>query len=112
MAQAVLHLEALPENPLDAAALFLSRQVPQIRRDFIALPELSLAIVFKPADPGHRGWRLAAVQALARELAPGRVNGIAADDMEAIGQVVDYLENAPGVTGQLLELAGNTAQNT
>ena len=61
-----------------------------------------LVLIFPPAPYDHRGWRLAAVQDLARAAAPGRVNAIAGDDEAAIAQALAYLEGAPGVTGQLL----------
>jgi hypothetical protein len=39
---------------------------------------------FPPANHEHRGWRLAAVQQLAREHAPRRVNAVETDDEEAL----------------------------
>jgi hypothetical protein len=60
-----------------------------------------LVIIFPSAPYDHRGWRLAAVQDLARAVAPGRVNAIAGDDEAAIAATLVYLEGAPGVTGQL-----------
>jgi len=65
-------------------------------------PGEDLVLVFPPAPYDHRGWRLAAVQDLARALAPRRVNGVAGDDERAIEQAVAWLAEAPGVTGQLL----------
>ncbi|MXO60272.1 hypothetical protein GRI89_12060 [Altererythrobacter salegens] len=63
-----------------------------------------LVIVFPPATHEHRGWRLAAVQNLARVAAPLRVNGIAANDETAIARTLAFLQDAPGVTGQVLEV--------
>ena len=63
-----------------------------------------LTLVFPPADHSHRAWRLAAVQALAREHAPIRVNALASDSAKAIAAALAYLETAGGVTGQLLQL--------
>ena len=63
-----------------------------------------LALIFPPADHTHRGWRLAAVQALARESAPLRVNAIAGGSDPAIVAARAYLEQAQGVTGQYLPL--------
>jgi hypothetical protein len=62
----------------------------------------ALALIFPPAPYDHRGWRLAAVQDLARAAGPARVNAIAGDDEAAIAETLAYLERAPGVTGQLL----------
>ncbi len=61
-------------------------------------------IVFPPADHTHSGWRLAAVQQLARDLAPLRVNAVASADEAAIAAAARYLTQAPGLTGQVLVL--------
>ena len=61
-------------------------------------------LIFLPADHTHRAWRLAAVQSLARELAPQRVNALASDSEKAISAALTYLNSAEGVTGQLLQL--------
>jgi len=61
-------------------------------------------LIFPPADHTHRAWRLAAVQELAREAAPLRVNAVASDDPAAIESALAYIENAPGLTGQYLAL--------
>jgi hypothetical protein len=71
-AMRVLLVEGLPAEPLAAAADFHARILPQI-----AAPQGDLALVFPVADHTHRGWRLAAVQALARAHAPCRVNALA-----------------------------------
>ena len=63
-----------------------------------------LTLIFPPADHSHRAWRLAAVQALAREYAPVRVNALASKSESAIAAALAYLGTAEGVTGQLLEL--------
>ena len=65
------------------------------------LPEgQDLLLVFPPADHAHHAWRLAAVQTLARDRAPHRVNAVASDSEEAIAAAGRYLAAAPGVTGQ------------
>ena len=63
-----------------------------------------LVLIFPPAPYGHRGWRLAVVQDLARAAAPLRVNGVVGDDAEAIAATLVWLEQAPGITGQLLSV--------
>ncbi len=63
-----------------------------------------LVIIFTLADHTHRAWRLAAIQSLAREFAPVRINALASDSEKAIAAALAYLETAKGVTGQLLEL--------
>ena len=100
MGQAVVRLDGLPADPLDAAAAFHAERLPQAHR---ALAEAdALALVFAAAGHEHRGWRLAAVQELAREAAPKRVNGVAGADQTAIDQALAFLAAAPGMTGQLL----------
>ena len=94
----------LPPMPLDAAAAFHSDTVPAIRE---ALHKGGLVVVlFSPTDRSHRAWRLAAIQELAREAAPARVNAIVvSNDAQANEETVAFLEAAPGVTGQVLEVA-------
>ena len=108
MGQAVLNVAGLPAAPLDAAATFLAEHLPQARA---ALAEAdALAVLFEPAGPEHRGWRLAAVQALAREASPKRVNAIATMDADASAATLAYLESAPGITGQLLAVDGKSGE--
>lgn len=101
----LVRVEGLPDDPLSAAAAFhtdwLGKLVPPRNGKDILL-------VFAPADHTHGGWRLAAVQGLARETAPIRVNGVASEDEAAIAAALEYLANAPGVTGQYwpLDAAG------
>lgn len=109
MARAVLRIEGLPDHPLDAAASFYADVLPGIRQNCADLPGSHYVIVFQPAGHEHRAWRLAAVQELAREYAPARVNALASDDEAAIAAAVDYLAIAEGVTGQYLPLDGNGA---
>jgi hypothetical protein len=99
MAQAVLVVEGLAGSPLDAAADFHRVWLPLARE---ASQSGDLVLVFPSADHEHRGWRLAAVQELAREASPRRVNGLAGSDANAIDQATAWLASAPGVTGQLL----------
>lgn len=98
-----LEVQPLPDLPSAAAAAF--------HRDF--LPRAAallqggapcLTLVFAAADHTHRGWRLAAVQTLAREHTPARVNAIAGGGAPAIAAAQAYLEAADGVTGQYLPL--------
>ena len=91
----------LPDDALSAAAQFYAEVLPQIAPG----DETTLTLIFRPADHSHRAWRLAAVQNLARRLAPIRVNALASADEAAIAAAHTYLANAPGVTGQYLPLA-------
>jgi len=108
MAQAVLRVEGLPDAPLDAAAAFHVDWLPRARA---ALGErLDLALTFAPAGHQHRGWRLAAVQELAREAAPLRVNGLVGEGGEALAAMLDWLSQAEAITGQLLTVDGKTGE--
>jgi hypothetical protein len=61
-----------------------------------------LVLIFPSAPYDHRAWRLAAIQDLARAAAPRRVNGIVGSDEGGIEQAIEWLAEAPGITGQLL----------
>lgn len=100
----------LPAGPIDAAADFLGRIALEVR-SAIQSRDLPLCVVFAPADHRHSAWRRAAIQELAREAAPGRINAIAGDDEVAVAAAADYLGGAPGVTGQYLPLDGAGAGN-
>lgn len=103
---ATLQITGLPDAPLAAAAAFHSDWLAQIRDLLKLSDDESLALVLAPAEHSHRGWRLAAVQELARENAPRRVNALVSSDQAAIAAALDYLTGAAGVTGQLLALDG------
>jgi hypothetical protein len=103
----IVPARGLAGTPLDAAAEFHARIVPVVR-EAIAGTE-AVCIVFDPADHAHRAWRVAAVQALAREAAPARINAVAAADNATCASTLAYLEQAPGVTGQYFQLDGHGA---
>jgi len=107
MAQQVVRADDLPDDPLAAAAAFHAGIVPQVRA-----ATGDVVITLAAADHTHEGWRLAAVQSLARAAAPAaRVNAIAGGDAAAQAAALAFLAAAPGVTGQVLVLAGNSAQS-
>lgn len=93
----------LPDAPLAAAAAFHGEYVPLVLAQ--ASDVAVTTIIFAPAEHTHRGWRLAAVQALARAAAPARVNALVGADDDAIAEAARWLEQAPGVTGHMLSLA-------
>lgn len=107
---ALFRVPALPEEALAASAAFHADVLPQIEAKLADAPP-HLVLLFTPADHTHRGWRLAAVQGLAREHVPVRVNALVGEDDAAVAAALRYLEAAPGVTGQLLPLNGNGAGN-
>ena len=97
-------LEITIGEALEAAAEFGTRHVPTARGH--AGQGGDVAIVLPAASYDHADWRRAAARDLARDCAPQRVNIVAGDDGAAVASALAYLENAPGVTGQYLPLAG------
>ena len=108
MAGRLVRATELPDAPLDAAADFYARILPAIRDDWEDVEDI--VVVFEPAGHEHRAWRVAAIQELAREVAPCRVNGVvmAQDNPIGCADVLNYLDAAPGVTGQLLVVDGKS----
>jgi len=105
----LVRIGPLPERPLEASAAFHAEWLPRIIEALAGADELVLA--FESADHAHRGWRLAAVQGLAREYAPKRINAVASVDDAAIAAAETYLAAASGVTGQYWALDGSGAGN-
>ncbi len=105
---ALLRTGPLPDEPLAAAARFHAEVMPGVW-DELARAAGHLTLIFPAADYTHRGWRLAAVQSLARECAPIRINALSGDDELAIAAACAYLDGADGVTGQLLPIDGHGA---
>lgn len=93
----------LPADAVGAAAAFHARLAPLLET---ADDDAHLMLVLPPTDYTHTGWRLAAVQALARARAPARVNAVGSADDRAINAAAAFLANAPGVTGQYWTLDG------
>jgi hypothetical protein len=102
MCDIIIPIEDLTEAPLDAAADFCAIHLPEIRHNVRASPASNLVIVFAAAGPEHRAWRLAAIQELAREFAPIRVNGVAGNGKFERDEAIFFLNGAAGVTGQIL----------
>ena len=108
-----------PESPVDAASFFYSEHLPMIREALVGANPVAddpaptntldeIAIVFPLADHTHRQWRLAAIQGLAREGAPRRVNGVVVGGSGgAVDKTIEWLTHAPGITGQLLAVGRN-----
>lgn len=105
----LLHLGPLSADALEAAADFHARLLPAIEATLLGGAD-PLTLVFLPAGHEHRAWRLAAVQGVARRFAPSRVNALESDDRAAIAAAQAWLDDAGGVTGQLLPLNGTGAE--
>lgn len=99
-----LEVEPLPGLPSEASATFHREFLPRANA-LLAGGTQCLTLLFAAADHTHRVWRLAAVQALARERAPARVNALMGGSVAAIAAARVYLEAADGVTGQCIPLA-------
>lgn len=104
-----LDVTGLPGLPSAAAAAFHGEWQARVLAEQAAGE--GLVLVFPAADHTHATWRLAAVQMLAREAAPQRINAVASDDPAAIAAALAYLTGADGVTGQYLPLDSAGAGN-
>ncbi|MEO5705557.1 MAG: Rossmann fold domain-containing protein [Alteraurantiacibacter sp.] len=107
---------ALPDDPGAACAGFLAEIAPEVRA--AAGREPALVVLFAPADPAHAAWRLAAIQQLAQQLARAtapatRVNAVVVNpaNEEATAEVIRFALTAPGITGQIIAVAGNPPQS-
>ncbi|MEM7667244.1 MAG: Rossmann fold domain-containing protein [Pseudomonadota bacterium] len=98
--QRLLEVHALPDSGLDAAQAFLGLHLKAARSLLDAEDTTSLAIVLPPAGPDHADWRRAVARDMAREFSPKRVNVVGASEGAACEELLTYLGNAPGVTGQ------------
>lgn len=108
--QAVIRVEGLPGAALDAAGVFHAEHLQRARAALAGKVD-ALALVFPEAPYDHAPWRRAVVADLARAAAPKRVNAVAGNDREAIEAALGWLEQAPGITGQLLPVDGTGAGN-
>jgi hypothetical protein len=94
----------LPPGSLDAHAALMRDHVPAIRTVLDDQLTQALAVVLPPAGSDHTAARRALAGDLAREYAPRRVNLVAGLPGEALATALGYLRDAPGVTGQYIEL--------
>ncbi|MFM6932883.1 MAG: Rossmann fold domain-containing protein [Novosphingobium sp.] len=101
----LVRVGVLPNDALDAASVFHTEVLPRLR----TLADTAITCVFPQAGHGHADWRRAAIQSLARDIAPRRINAVASDDEAAIAAAEAYLSSAEGVTGQYLPLDGEGA---
>lgn len=104
----LLRVGPLPEDPLAAAAAFHAEVLPRVLAALDGGAAL-LTLVFTPADHPHRAWREAAIQTIARERTPARINAVAAADEPAIAATHAFIAAAPGLTGHYLLLDSHGA---
>ncbi|MDE2435345.1 MAG: hypothetical protein KGM49_03700 [Sphingomonadales bacterium] len=96
-----LDISGLPADPLAAAARFYA----DVMTGLVSCPvEEDIVIIFPAVDHTHAAWRLAAVQGLARQAVPARVNAVAGGNARSIDAAIAYVAAAPGLTGQYLPL--------
>ena len=102
---AIVEATGLAAKPLDAAAQFHAEIVPKIRAALAT--ESALTVLFAPANHSHDAWRKAAIQELAREAAPARVNALVGDPAQNSEQArtLQFLCDSPGITGQVFTIA-------
>ena len=101
--QAVIEIQDLPERSLDAAGAFHRVHLDAVTAKLGDADTSSLVLVLPAAGPDHDDWRRTVARDLARAYGPKRVNVIAATNCGAIDEMLAYLRNAPGVTGQYLQ---------
>ena len=84
----VLHIEELPESPLEASAAFFAKHLDDIRELAIDVATDCLAIIVPAAGPDHDDWRRSLVRDLAREFGAHEViNPSNVDPVEAIREL-------------------------
>ena len=101
MTHSRLKIDDMPDNPVEAAAIFYGKYLGVIERQ-LASDASTLAIWVPSAPRSHDDWRRAAARDLARSHAPKRVNIVGGNEGVEIMATLTYLENASGVTGQYL----------
>lgn len=98
-----LEVGRLPDGPLDAATAFMALYLVHARALIEAPQASALAIILPPADAAHEDWRRTLARDLARDYAPKRANVIAATPGARCEAMLQFLSDAPGVTGHYCE---------
>ncbi|EAQ29522.1 hypothetical protein NAP1_02080 [Erythrobacter sp. NAP1] len=93
----------LPQGALNAHTFFVSQMLPIVREAIEDAACLSLTVALPPAGSDHDGWRKSLAGDLARTYAPKRVNIAGGEPGAALDRVLDYLKDAPGVTGHYVQ---------
>jgi len=100
--QAVQIIDDLPDSPLAAAAAYFANHHAASLDLLTDQGSSSLAIVLPLAGPDHDDWRRTLARDLARTHTPKRANVVGMSDSDTEQQMLAYLRDAPGVTGQYL----------
>ncbi len=102
MSQAEQIVAKLPNRPIDAAATYFERHLTEAKALLENVDVTALAIVMLPTAEDHVDWRRSLARDLARTYAPKRVNVVSAAPGQARDEMLAYLRDAHGVTGQYL----------
>lgn len=99
-------IDGLADRPSEAARQFYQHHWLGLREAIEQSAE-ALAILLPAAAVAHDDWRRAMVRDLARAYAPKRINAIGGGSPEARAAALDFVDKAPGVTGQYFPLEQN-----
>jgi len=99
--QAVVTIESLPEDGVQAAAEFFRDHLGTVEQA-LSSEAGAVAVVLPSAPIDHDDWRRAVARDLARAHAPKRVNVIGTDNVVIRANLLKYTGEAPGITGQYL----------
>ncbi len=100
--QVVQTIDDLPDGPLAAAAAYFA-DYHAASLDMLSADKVdALAIMLPAAGLDHDDWRRTLARDLARAHTPKRANVVGVSDSAAEQEMLAYLRNAPGVTGQYL----------
>ncbi|WP_298465217.1 Rossmann fold domain-containing protein [uncultured Erythrobacter sp.] len=100
--QVVQTIGDLHESSLAAAKAFFDDHYDRTLELLGGENVKSLVIALPAAGPDHDDWRRTLARDLARAQTPKRVNVMGASNPDAAQEMLTYLRNAPGVTGQYL----------
>ena len=98
-----LTIGALPESGLEAHARLVTHHLSDVRAALESEDTASLTLILASAPSEHNAWRRALAGDLARQYTPKRVNIAAGAQGEALNTVLEYLRDAPGVTGHYVQ---------
>lgn len=95
-------------EPVAEAAEFYRSHIAPIQQ--LAEEHDCVTVIFGGSDKARTVWRRAAIESLAREQAPKRINGISGGQQDRIMATSRYLASAHGITGQVLLLSDSPSE--